>query len=526
VGAAGTFWSDLRIVLRERDFRRLFVTRLTSQTGDGAFQVGLAGLFFFSPERATTAAGIAAAFTVAVLPYTLVGPFAGVLLDRWRRRQVLLVANLVRAGLAVLVAAVAHGDSARFGGAAVPLLYLLVLTSLSVNRFLLAGLGASLPRVVPTDHVDGRSYLVMANSVAPTSGTVAAFLGVALGSLLRLRSGAGAGAGTDALVVLTAGGLHLAAALLATRMPPDLLGPDPRPATGTTTGPATPTTAGAALGAAVRNLGTGLVAGAVHVRHRRRAWHALAAIGGHRFAYGITTLLTVLLCRYHLTTDVDAGLGVLAAILLASGTGVVVAALVTPLATRRMPAESWIVLCLVAACAVQFWFVLSLTVPVAVAGGLVLGLAAQGTKICVDAVVQTEVDDGFRGRVMSLYDVVFNAAFVAAAAVTALSVHLGVLPEDGYSPPAFALVGVVYAACAVGLRRVTRGSRMGTPSGWTRPGGMDGATPGGSSGRDALRTPPCAPGPGPVPMPQQEPMSSSGRGRDCGGRRPPSAAGG
>ena len=45
-------------------------------------------------------------FAVLLLPYSLVGPFAGVLLDRWRRRQVLLWANVVRTVLALVVSLV------------------------------------------------------------------------------------------------------------------------------------------------------------------------------------------------------------------------------------------------------------------------------------------------------------------------------------------------------------------------------------------------------------------------------------
>ena len=91
--------AELRRLLALTGFRRLFAVRLTSQAGDGMFQVGLATLFFFSPESAGTATGVAAAFAVLLLPFTVVGPWAGVLLDRWRRRQVLLVGNL-RAGRA------------------------------------------------------------------------------------------------------------------------------------------------------------------------------------------------------------------------------------------------------------------------------------------------------------------------------------------------------------------------------------------------------------------------------------------
>ena len=180
----------LRTVLAGRDFRRLLATRLVSQAGDGAFEVGLATLVFFSAEHATSAAVAASAFAVAILPYTLVGPFAGVLLDRWRRRQVLLVANLARTLLAVVVALLVVRSGIGLA------LSLLVLLCLSVNRFFLAGLGASLPHVVRRDE------LVVANAIAPTSGTVAALLGAAVGYGVRHR--AGGGDASNALVVLVA----------------------------------------------------------------------------------------------------------------------------------------------------------------------------------------------------------------------------------------------------------------------------------------------------------------------------------
>ena len=81
-----------------RGFRRLLLVRLVGQFGDGLLQVGLTSFVFFSPERAATPARIAAGFAVLLLPFCLVGPFAGVLLDRWSRQRILLVTNLVRAG--------------------------------------------------------------------------------------------------------------------------------------------------------------------------------------------------------------------------------------------------------------------------------------------------------------------------------------------------------------------------------------------------------------------------------------------
>jgi MFS family permease len=431
VSGTGSFVTDLRIVLRGRDFRRLFVTRLSSQTGDGAFQVGLASLLFFSPERAATAREAALLLTVAVLPYTVIGPVAGVLLDLWPRRQVLVVVNAVRAvmvlGVAVLVA----------GGDPGPALYVTVLACMSVNRFFLAGLGASLPHVVPADE------LVMANAVSPTCGTVALGVGAGLGFLVRLLLGARDS--TDALVLVMAAGWYLLSALLARRMARDLLGPDRRQ-----DDPAGLAAARHAVGRAARGMLHDVAAGARHVRDRRPAAHALAAIGAHRFAFGISTIATLLLCRSHLNRpeDVDAGLALLTAVGGVTLLGIAVAAGVTPPATRRIGTGRWIVLCFAVAAATEAVFVVALTVPLLFVGAFVIGLAAQGSKICVDAIVQAEVDDEFRGRAFSFYDVMFNAAFVAAAAFAA-----AVVPADGYSPAVYAIIAAIYAGAAVGYAR-------------------------------------------------------------------------
>ena len=420
------FVADLRTVLRSVDFRRLFAVRLVSQAGDGVFQVSLASLVFFSPERAATAQAAAAAFAVTVLPYTLVGPFAGVLLDRWRRRQILVVANVIRAALVLAVALLVARTSVG------PAVYVVVLACLSVNRFFLAGLGASLPHVVP------RHELVMANAVSPTCGTLAALAGGGVGYLIRSRLPTGDTG--DALTLLLSVALYLSASALATRMAPDLLGPDQDELADVP---------GAREAAA--HGWHALVEGGRHVWQRRAAFDALAAIGASRFAYGISTIATILLCRNHFTssTDVGAGLALLAQVFAASGVGFGLAALVTPPAAGRWGEVGWIRRCFALAAAVQAVFVAWLPVPVALAGALVLGVAVQGSKICVDAIVQREVDDAFRGRVFAFYDVVFNVAFVAAAACAAL-----VVPSDGFSPVVFAVIGVLYAGAAFCFGRV------------------------------------------------------------------------
>jgi MFS family permease len=428
VPAARSFVTDLRMVLRGRDFRRLFAVRLASQASDGAFQVGLASLVFFSPDRATTPQAVALFAVVTVLPYTLIGPFTGVLLDVWPRRQVLLVANAVRAvmviGVAGLVAA----------GAVGPPLFGLALGCLSVNRFFLAGLGASLPRVVPRDE------LVMANAVSPTCGTVAALLGAGVGYLLHLPLGTG-GAGDAAVLLLSAVG-YAGSAALAGRMSRNLLGPDARAPLDRHS-----------LIAAGRDVLRDLRDGAGHLRRRRPAAHALTIIGVHRIGYGVMTITLMLLCRNYFSDpgDTAAGLALLAQALTVSGVGVAGAAVLTPAAAARFGPTRWIACCVLAAGVMQLVLAVRLSVPLLLLGAFMLGLTAQGAKICVDALVQAGVDEGFRGRVFAFYDVVFNAAFVAAAGLSVL-----LLPSDGRAPVVFAAIAVLYLLAAGGYLTARR----------------------------------------------------------------------
>jgi MFS family permease len=97
--------ADLRSVLAERDFRRLFSVRLISQAGDGVVTAGVGTYVFFNASTFPSPSAAAMAFTVLYLPYSVIGPFAGVFIDRWSRRQILVVSALLRSAFVVLTAA-------------------------------------------------------------------------------------------------------------------------------------------------------------------------------------------------------------------------------------------------------------------------------------------------------------------------------------------------------------------------------------------------------------------------------------
>jgi MFS family permease len=415
------FVADLRTVLGGRDFRRLFVVRLTSQGADGVFQTALASLLFFSPGRAATVGDAAAALAVTILPYTLVGPFAGVLLDRWQRRQVLVAANSARAAAVLAVAGFLGWTSTG------PALYASVLVCLSINRFFLNALGASLPHVVP-----GRQ-LVMGNAVSPTCGTLAALIGGGLAYLLRL--GLPAGDLGDVVLLAGAAATYLAAAVLATRMPRDLLGPDPG-------------SGRRAAGPAAASGWPAVVQGARHLATRPGAVDALGAVAISRCGFGVTTIATIALCRNYFNdpNDVAAGLALLAQVFAASAVGFGAAALLTPPAAGRWGTSGWTWRCLLIGAMAQLLLVVSLTVPVAMVAAALLGCSVQGLKICTDSTLQKAAQDDFRGRVFATYDLVFNIAFVLAAAAAALA-----LPANGDSPAVFATIAGLDLLAAVGF---------------------------------------------------------------------------
>jgi MFS family permease len=417
--------TDLRTLLRFPGFRKLLTVRLLSQFADGLFQVGLATYVVFSPEEQATAADIAAAMAVLLLPFSLLGPFAGVLLDRMSRRQVLVYGNLLRtvltAGTCLLVL---HS---------VPdwLFYLSALSVTAVNRFILAGLSAALPRVVDSER------LVVANSLSPTAGTLAATLGAGAAFAAQLIPRT---QGTeDALAVALAAGGYLLAGLAALRMAREQLGPDP--------GEMLPR-----LGTAVAHTARGLVAGLRHLAARPHASWTLGAMGVTRFCYGALLVMVLMLARYAWGNGGDdEGVALLGAVIATSGAGFFAATVLTPWAIARLGRLGWFALC--AALAAVLVPALGLPfrpVPTLIAAFL-LGLVSQSAKIVTDTVVQSSVDDAYRGRVFSLYDMLFNIAFVGAAGLAAL-----MLPPDGRSPALLLCVSALYAVTAYAVFRLQR----------------------------------------------------------------------
>jgi MFS family permease len=438
------FARSLRQLWRHRLFRRLLAVRVAVQASDGVLQVALASYVLFSPQSQPDAASVAGVLAATLLPFSVLGPFVSVVLDRWSRRQLLVGLGLGR-GLVALGVAGLVATGLRGGGAELAF-YAGVLLLMSLNRFLLAALSAALPHTIEPDE-----YMV-ANAVMPTIGPAGTLVGVAVGTSLRLLLGGSIpGYGADAVLFAVAALGSVVAAALAGWIGRRDLGPDrPKPAR-------------------AGDIVAGLAEAVRHLVERRQAGLGLLAIFGHRLAYGVVTVAMILVFRNHLhpTGEVGPALADLGLLAGCTAAGFVAAAAVTPPASARLGIRRCVVAAFVGSAVFQLLpGAVFARVPLLVAGFL-LGVTAQSIKLCVDTLVQAHVADEVKGRVFVLYDMVFNIALVLAALVAAM-----VLPADGRSVPALAVLAVAYLILGLAFGLLSRGMSMdegteslrGTPS--------------------------------------------------------------
>jgi MFS family permease len=380
-------------------FRLLLGVRVSGAVAIGMVQAALATYVLFSPERAATPAKVAITFVVLLLPYSLIGPFVGVLLDRLWRRQVLVVSDLLQALLTAVLVALAH---ARHDG---PDLALTVLALLAANRFVLAAISSGTPHVVP------ERYLVTANAVAPTVGTAASVVGGLAGIVLREALG-GDDRGSVVVLAVAAVACGVTSAIAA-RFRRAELGPSADEGRDS-----------------LRAVVSGLASGVRALLARPRATRAMGLITVQRATFGIAVALAVLQSRgsLHPPQAVDAALRDVALATGFAGAGALVGALVTPAVAHRIGARRWSTGAVSVGTVAGALALSTVSLPGLLVAGFCVGAGGQGAKVCTDTIVQAEIDDDHRGRVFALYDMAVNVAIVVGVTFT-----VAVAPVDGRS---------------------------------------------------------------------------------------------
>ncbi|MDX2357564.1 MFS transporter [Dietzia sp. PP-33] len=439
----------LATALRESDgLGRLSTARLAALLSEGIHQAALGGVVLFSPESATTPAAIAGGFAVLLLPYSIVGPFAAAALDRWDRRVVVAVAALIRT-LAILATIVLVAAGAVHSGPGLATLFGLSLVAIGLGRLINTGMTAAMPRVVP-DRI-----LAATNSVLVTVGSIVTAVGAVAAFAVLAVLGAGDAAVSWTLVPAVVTAVLGVWAVLA--LPSRHLGPDDDELR---TGPGPGVTRDG-----VRLFAGGLADGIRAARSTALVWVALAGVTLGRAAFGITTMLAILLLR-----DVEsgggggpvvAGMGGFGLLSAAVATGMGLAAVVTPWALTRVRRILVVAAGAAVSALAQSAVGPTLDPTALVAGAVALGLGAQVVKLVADNAMQTDVPDARRGGVFALQDALFNSAFVAGMVAV-----LPFVPADGRSVPLMLVPVALYAvaavlAVAVGLRSGSRSQRSG-----------------------------------------------------------------
>lgn len=381
-------------------FWRLIAVRWMGQGTDGLYQSALAAFLLFSPERAASAQAAAVAFAVVLLPYSLIGPVVGTVLDKYSRRQILFFANNLRALVLLLVACVL-----LLGNTGI-LLTLTVLVSFGINRLILAGLSAATPRLVSADDLIG------ANALSVTGGTISIVLGGGLGVGLRqLFNFFAEPDQADSLLVIVAAFGYLIAALLALRVSKDEFGPDPH-----------------SIAPAWYEGFNEMREGFRYLSERKTSFLAIIVVAIQRGGLTALTLMALILERntFNDSNNPDAGLGGFALALVLSGLGIMLGAIITPPATRFIDRFVWSRSAMVAAAVMPVIFAFTLNQMTLILMGFLTGMAGQAVKVTNDAIVQQTTTDIYRGRVFAVYDVVVNGAIVSGALFCA-----ALMPESG-----------------------------------------------------------------------------------------------
>ena len=400
--------------------RRLLALRWTGQLTDGIFQSALASFVLFSPERQPDAKSAAAAFAVVLLPYSVIGPLVGTILDRFSRQRIILFANLFRTLTLIFIAGLVRNGATGIE------LTIFVLLAFGVNRLILAGLSAGLPLLLDTTGPEGRTTLVSVNATAVTGGTVFVVIGGGIGIGIRnLLDGNWRADQADALLITISSITFFIAALLALLLKKTDLGPLP----------------GEIKRESVAQAYREMIAAFRILRTIRDCFLGITATAIQRSGLTALTLMALLLNRntFHDPNNPESGLAGFAFAITIAGIGITLGAILAPFGVARFGRHRWIRISLFASAILPIALAINQSQFFLVATGFFAGMAGQGVKVTNDALVQSKIIDQYRGRVFAVYDVVVNGGIVAGAIIAAL-----ILPPSGISPWLPGVIAVSY----------------------------------------------------------------------------------
>jgi len=359
--------------LQQPAFLVLWLSEALSLIGDRLLIVALVMLVY---ERTHSATAIGILMMFKAVPSLLLGSVAGVFVDRWNRKWVMVASNLIQ-GLLVLLIPFAD---------ALPLVFALYLAMSVVNQFFVPARAATIPDLVPP------AALMAANSLFATAFVGAIAVGPAIGGWIIERFGINAAFYADAATFLVPA---LAVGMLAI--------PQARRTPGN------------------RKLGADLGQGLAYARSRTDILTALALIAAAFLVMGTTSVLGVIIAQDAL----HVGAGGFGLMMSAMGVGMLFGAVVAGWLGRKIN-RAWlgvagIVIMGLATLALPWVAQINLAITLLVLSGF--GMVT--VQVCSQTTLQSAPED-LRGRVMGLAQAINGGAqFLATALAGVLAEQMG-----------------------------------------------------------------------------------------------------
>jgi MFS family permease len=198
VATSITIASYARLVRRNRNFRRLWLAQIVSEIGDWFYTLSIFTLLL---QLTGSASSVALALVLQVLPQTLVGPMAGVVNDRLKRKHVMIAADL---GRCIVVLAMLFVRSRSM----VWLIYPLLVLETTMAAFFEPARSAVIPNITSEGEV------LAANTLSSATWSVNLLIGAAVGGVVAAFFGREVVFGLNALSFLVSavliGGMRFA----------------------------------------------------------------------------------------------------------------------------------------------------------------------------------------------------------------------------------------------------------------------------------------------------------------------------
>ena len=183
--------AKFREVFKNRNFSLLWVGQIISQLGDRLGQMALIALVYLRAPGSTMQ--IAKILSFTIIPVFVIGPLAGVYVDRWDRRRTMYTCDFLRSLLVFTIPLFLFYMKSLWP------IYFIVFVSFSIGRFFVPAKLSIIPELVKKED------LLIANSLINTSGMIAAILGFGISGVLVEKLGAKSGFYMDSLGFLLSG---------------------------------------------------------------------------------------------------------------------------------------------------------------------------------------------------------------------------------------------------------------------------------------------------------------------------------